>query len=164
MTVLVGILIPMAKVSVANRTLINPSEKSSSTISLAIGRRSPWWTAYPFKHILYKNWNWLIYWSSGFRLERALIILRWILDFSEWVVRSNPYILSAKALIFFFEKVKITQGNKFFFLQSVINYYKMRCSYLPSAVSISLLEIFFMNLSIAFFVISFILCSLLLSL
>jgi hypothetical protein len=40
-TVLVGILIPIAKVSVAKRTLINPYEKSNSTIYLASGSKSP---------------------------------------------------------------------------------------------------------------------------
>lgn len=39
MTVLVGILIPIANVSVANKTLINPSENNISTISLAIGNK-----------------------------------------------------------------------------------------------------------------------------
>lgn len=40
-TVLVGMFIPIAKVSVANRTLIKPSENSNYTISFARGRRSP---------------------------------------------------------------------------------------------------------------------------
>lgn len=87
-TVLVGMLIPIANVSVANRTLIRPSEKSSSTIYLAKGSRSPWWTAYPFTQISCKNLNWSIYWSSGFKFERALDIFLMIFDFSALVVRS----------------------------------------------------------------------------
>ena len=48
MTVFVGILTPIAKVSVAKRTFTRPSEKRISTISLAIGRMSPWWTEMPY--------------------------------------------------------------------------------------------------------------------
>jgi hypothetical protein len=40
-TVFVGIFIPIANVYVAKRTLISPYEKSSSTIYLAKGKRSP---------------------------------------------------------------------------------------------------------------------------
>jgi hypothetical protein len=41
MTVFVGMLIPIAKVYVANKTLIRPSENSNSTISFAKGSKSP---------------------------------------------------------------------------------------------------------------------------
>jgi len=41
MTVLAGIFTPIAKVSVANKTLTNPSEYKISTISFAKGSKSP---------------------------------------------------------------------------------------------------------------------------
>jgi hypothetical protein len=40
-TVLVGMFIPIAKVYVAKRTFIKPSENSNYTIYFARGRRSP---------------------------------------------------------------------------------------------------------------------------
>lgn len=80
-TVFVGMLIPIANVYVANNTLINPSENSNSTISLANGNKSPWWIAYPFIHIKVKNSNCWIVWSSGRKVDNAWEINRRILDF-----------------------------------------------------------------------------------
>lgn len=143
---------------------MSPWENKSSTISFAKGSKSPWWIAYPFIQIIVKNWNWCISLSSALKVYSAWEISLLIWDFSLLFVRSYANILPASALIFFLEKVKITQGNKFFLWQSTINYYRIRCYYLPSEVYMSVLEIFFINLSTACLFIIFTFCSLLLSL
>ena len=110
MHVRAGMLMPMAKVSVAKRHLMRPSEKRISMISLRMGRRPPWWMPMPRFRSGRMAVTWVSCLSSSLSESMALrktCSTSWA---SSLRLRSMPSILRAYSSHSFLEKEKTMIG------------------------------------------------------
>ena len=110
MTVLAGMLSPMAKVSVAKSALIRPSWNRSSVVSFRIGSRPPWWMPMPRRSSGRTFSTCGRHRSSSERTRIALSNTSSTSRFSSPVFRSSLAICSAYASHSFFEKEKTMTG------------------------------------------------------
>mmetsp|Transcript_16645 Transcript_16645/g.42686 ORF Transcript_16645/g.42686 Transcript_16645/m.42686 type:complete len:323 (-) Transcript_16645:661-1629(-) len=120
-TVRVGALTPMAKVSVANRTLMRPRQKSISTTSFMMGSSPAWCTPMPRFSISRTRSTCGSALSVPFSRDRQRSQNTWISLFSLATVRSIALSPSADASIRFLEKQNTATGSSSFFFRMWIS-------------------------------------------